>query len=208
MAATSTSVPPRGASARQWQRDQTISAIERAALPVLVRFGYRATTAEHLAEAAGVSVRTLFRYFPSGKDDVILAELRRSVDGLETAVRARPASESLVEALDGARAQWLHRTEIELTDAAQLTAQIARDQPELMARLLGERQLMAERLIEEFAHRLGLDPVDDLRPRLYAHCYVAALVTGYLASLAAPGSDARALVDESIALITPLLTST
>lgn len=193
-----------GVSRRQWQRDRTMTAIEHAALPVLVRLGYEATTAEHLAEAAGVSVRTLFRYFPTGKDDVILAELRRAFDEFEVILRARPPDEPLIDALNKARAVWSWAGKIELSDAARLSAQIARDQPDLMVRLLGERQMLAERLVDFFGERLGLDPVADLRPRLCSHCYASAMITGWLAGRDAPGSDAGAMVDEAIRLLEPL----
>ena len=199
--------PVRPVSQRQWQRDQTIAAIEQAALPVLFRLGYQATTAEHLAEAAGVSIRTLFRYFPTGKDDVILAELRRWIARIEASIRARPADEDLVTALRSGRAEWARRiSTAPYSSAAALTAQIARDQPDLMVRTLGERQMLAERLVDEFARRLGLDPTDDVRPRLYAHCYVSALVTGYLESLTST-RPATELIDEAIELVLPLIGS-
>jgi AcrR family transcriptional regulator len=192
-------------SQRQWQRDETISSIERAALPELVRRGYESTTAEHLADAAGVSIRTLFRYFPSGKDDVIVAELRRSLDGLESAIRARPEGEGLVDALRAARTEWMAAAHtVDVGAATQLTSQIAAHQPALMARLLGERQMFAERLVPLFAARLADDPEPVLRARLLAHCYVAALVTGYLSSLAAPGSDPGELVERALAMVRPL----
>lgn len=201
------------ASQRRWQREQTIGEIERAAMPLLVRQGYRATTAEHLAEAAGVSVRTLFRYFPSGKDDVVLVGLRRSLDMLEEEIRARPPSESLVEALAAARVAWLERLQqsvgsppaIITADGMRLAAQIATEQPDLLSRLLGERHLLAERLVDDFAARLRLDPEIDVRPRLLAHCYMSALVTGYLTSLRSPDLDGNLVADEAIALITPLM---
>jgi AcrR family transcriptional regulator len=200
--------PPRS-SRRQWQRDETIGAIERAALPVLLRQGYAATTAEHLADAAGVSIRTLFRYFPSGKDDVIVAEVRRSLDALEATLRSRPSSERLLDALDASRLEWIaENSQFDMGDASRLTTDISRHQPSLTARLMGERQMFAERVVDEFALRLKLDPNTDLRPRLFAHCYVAALVTGYFTSLELHDADPRALVDQALDLIRPLLDST
>lgn len=197
-----------GVSQRQWQREQTMSAIKHAALPVFVRFGYSNTTAEDLAEAAGISVRTLFRYFPSGKEDIILAEMRRSLDEVESTMRSRPPGESLTEALAAARSDWMSRLhEIDISEAMHLTAQIVRNEPGLFARMFGERQMLAERLVDFFAERLGEDPVADLRPRLLAHCYVSALTAGYLASLGAPGSDTNAMIDDAIAMIWPLLES-
>jgi AcrR family transcriptional regulator len=184
-----------------------MAAIEEAALPVFVQLGYRATTAEHLADAAGVSVRTLFRYFPSGKDDVLLAELRRTLAELEEAILARPPDEPLLEALRRARSTPRDRpAAIGLPQAAALTTQIAHEQPELMVRLVGERQMLAERLVGFFGERLQLDPQTDLRPRLFAHCYMSAMITGYLAALGDPDVDGHALVDQAIELLTPLIT--
>jgi AcrR family transcriptional regulator len=209
----STSTPPRAGtvvprvSQRQWQREETIAAIERAALPLLLHNGYEATTAEHLADAAGVSVRTLFRYFPSGKDDVIVAELRRSLDAFEAAVRARPRTETLIEALEAARKTEIARAgAAAMEDSSRLTSGIVRHQPALLARLLGERQLFAERMVDEFAARLGLDRFDDVRPRLLAHCYVAATLTAYFADLE-HGGQSSARAEAAMAALRPLLTS-
>jgi len=211
MATPTASTTNGGTSRRQWQRDQTAAEIERAALPVLLRLGFDGATAELLAEASGVSLRTLFRYYPSGKDDIILAGLRRSLSAFETALRARPADESLLEALTAARDEWFDQMEAAAPDAAgreravQLTLQIATDHPDLTARMLGERQMLAERVVDVFAARLGLDGATELQPRLAAHCFVAALITAYFAAMSTPGSDARALVEQAVAMIAPLL---
>src|SRR6201996_772696 len=72
----------------------TMEAIEQAALRLFWSQGYEKTTAEHIAAASGVSVRTYFRYFPRGKEDVMILEFRRWVHQLETAMRERPPQES------------------------------------------------------------------------------------------------------------------
>jgi len=195
----------RAPTQRQWQRDRTMAEIQRASLKVFARLGYSATTAEHLADAAGVSVRTLFRYFPSGKDDVLLADLRHSLDLSESALYGAPDEEPLADTLRRASTTTGKRMfGISIHQARSITNQIAREQPDLMARLLGERQLFAERLVTWFGDRLGLDPESDLRPRLFAHCYIAAIVSGYLTGLENPRADASRLIGEAIDLITPM----
>ena len=54
-------------------------------------------TVEQIANAAGISVRTFFRYFPS-RDDVMLALPLRQVEDLCARVASRPSSESVLEA--------------------------------------------------------------------------------------------------------------
>lgn len=70
---------------RERRKDDTRRALEDAALRRFARDGYDATSVESIAEDAGVSARTFFRYFPA-KDDVFdmgrdarQAELRAAI---------------------------------------------------------------------------------------------------------------------------------
>ena len=60
----------------------TMEGVELAALKEFVARGYDDTTADHIAAAAGVSIRTYFRYFPRGKEDVMVLQFRRRDSGL------------------------------------------------------------------------------------------------------------------------------
>jgi AcrR family transcriptional regulator len=71
--------------------------IERAAIELFAVHGPDAVTVEQVAESAGISVRTFFRYFPT-RDDVMYALPRRRVDDLCARVVARPASEGVLDA--------------------------------------------------------------------------------------------------------------
>jgi len=77
----------------------TMDSIELAALHEISERGFDETTAEHIATASGVSVRTFFRYFPRGKEDVMVLQFRRWVQQLGEAMRARPPHESSWTAL-------------------------------------------------------------------------------------------------------------
>ncbi|WP_237224245.1 TetR/AcrR family transcriptional regulator [Rothia nasisuis] len=58
-------------STRQQRRERTHTAIHEAALTLVQEKGLKATTTDEIAEAAGVSPRTLFNYFASKEDAVL-----------------------------------------------------------------------------------------------------------------------------------------
>jgi AcrR family transcriptional regulator len=55
---------------REPKKRQTRDALARAALELFVERGYDETTLAEIADAAGVSTRTIFAYFP-GKEDIL-----------------------------------------------------------------------------------------------------------------------------------------
>jgi len=69
------------------KRRVTRDHIERVALQLFAQRGYEGTTIEDIAEAAGISGRTFFRYFPA-KEDVVFADhpdqLARFAEALRT----------------------------------------------------------------------------------------------------------------------------
>src|SRR6185369_972906 len=68
------------------------------AMALFAQQGYEATTIDELAQAAGMSKRTFFRYFGS-KEDLVLGN-QESIGGeLAAALAARPASEPAWPAL-------------------------------------------------------------------------------------------------------------
>jgi AcrR family transcriptional regulator len=75
--------------------------IERTALELLAREGPQNLTAEQIAAASGISVRTYFRYFPS-RDAALTALARRLNDTTCRRVAARPTGESVLDAFTAA----------------------------------------------------------------------------------------------------------
>ena len=65
---------------------RTVEAILDAAARLFVERGYAATTTNHVAEAAGVSVGSLYQYFPS-KDALVVALDLRHLDRAEARLR-------------------------------------------------------------------------------------------------------------------------
>jgi AcrR family transcriptional regulator len=165
----------------------TMEAIEVAALREFWARGFDETTAEHIAAASGVSVRTFFRYFPRGKEDVMVLEFRRWVHQLADAMRERPPHESAwtaareavrsIRLLGGAggalsvEAVWMHH-------------QVARRHPELHGRMTGYQHGLIEPLVQMAALRMSVDPTVDIRPRLMVHAMITAATVAWLAWLA------------------------
>jgi AcrR family transcriptional regulator len=90
-----------------WQRrrERISLQIERAALELFARSSPEDVTIDQIAEAAGISNRTFFRYFAT-RDEVLAALPRRSLGRLSEAVRARPPSESVLQAFTEAEHAW------------------------------------------------------------------------------------------------------
>ncbi len=72
--------------AKQERAQQTVEDLLEAAARVLARRGYAAATTNRIAEAAGVSIGTLYEYF-ADKDAIFDALIQQQIDVLVAAVR-------------------------------------------------------------------------------------------------------------------------
>jgi len=91
-----TADPPAGL--RERKKRQTRAAILAAADELFQTHGYKHVTVAEIADAANISVKTLFTYFRS-KEDLAFADEYRLRDQLVDAVRTRPAGSSPVQAV-------------------------------------------------------------------------------------------------------------
>jgi AcrR family transcriptional regulator len=82
-------MPPRSLRARKQPRQarsrETVEALLEAAAQVFERHGYAAGTTNRIAARAGVSIGSLYQYFPS-KDAILLALVERHVAEAEVAL--------------------------------------------------------------------------------------------------------------------------
>jgi AcrR family transcriptional regulator len=84
---------------RERKKAQTRTALADAALRLFTERGYDEVTVTEVAEAADVSVTTLFKHFPGGKESLVFDQDNSQRDALVAAVRERPAGQSILEAL-------------------------------------------------------------------------------------------------------------
>lgn len=75
--------------------------IARTAVRLIAARGFDGVTVESIAESAGISARTFYRYFPA-KEDVVVPLIRNGVAAVAEQLARRPASEPLTVALPAA----------------------------------------------------------------------------------------------------------
>lgn len=99
-------------TARQTRSAATVEVIVEAAARILETAGLAGFTTNAIAERAGVSVGSLYQYFPN-KDAITRALIRRELEALEAAVKAidvhRPAPAPLVAFIGIAVNQQMQR---------------------------------------------------------------------------------------------------
>jgi AcrR family transcriptional regulator len=165
---------PRGAHSfdlRERKRSRTRLSIQTEALRLFTEKGYGHTTVEQIADAAAISPRTFFRYFPTKEDVVIWDEYDPlALDLLDS----RPGDEPLAETFRAVLRETLgglyRRDPERLLTRIQLSFTV----PELRARFLDDRTHGVEMLAPLLAHKRG-DPPDELRLRVIGSSLLAAV---------------------------------
>jgi AcrR family transcriptional regulator len=149
------------------RRDVLLAKYEQIAWNLFAKRGFRDVTVDEIAEAAGVSARTLFRYFPS-KEDFLLGFTRRGSQQLVAAIaRLEPSPTPLRSAWQGIRAHSLAKP----PDVRLLTLwrRAAADAPEIHARVRGERvHDLTDAVVQYCAKSTGTVGTDDPLCRLLA----------------------------------------
>ncbi|MEU8466564.1 helix-turn-helix domain-containing protein [Streptomyces sp. NPDC029006] len=84
---------------RERKKAATRQALADAALKLFLERGYDAVGVREIAEAADVSVTTLFKHFPDGKEALVFDQDTDREAALVAAVRDRPVGRSIPQAL-------------------------------------------------------------------------------------------------------------
>lgn len=157
---------------RERKKQQTRDAIVATALRLFRTKGYDATTVAEIADAADISPRTFFGYFPA-KEDVVFHDHQALLDGFVERLDARRPSE---QALDVLRA-WILELDAEAdldSPAARARRRLIRETPALAARERSNLAQHEEVLAAAIAVDLGLD-AGSVRPHLVSAAALAAL---------------------------------
>ena len=157
---------------RERKKLETRRALHDAALRLTLDRGVAKVTVEDIAEAADVSVRTLFNYF-SSKEEAVVGHDPGRPSQLRAALLARPAGE---EPLGSLRAVFVEMAE-QMTVERQLwdkRLQVIKANPELLTAHLAAWSSIERALVEAVAERTGTDPDGDLYPGLVVAAAVGA----------------------------------
>jgi AcrR family transcriptional regulator len=152
---------------RERKKQKTRNTIIKVALELFAERGYEQTTIAEIADAAEVSPRTIFAYFPS-KEDIVFCQLPETHERLAQALRERPDGTTALGALRDFIAGSLTsdpnatlRKRILASDETLQRGERARSGP--------FEQLM----LEAIAKDLNAGP-DDIRPQIVAAAAAAA----------------------------------
>ncbi len=128
--------------------------------------GFDAVTVEEVAEAAGVSRKTVFNHFPSKEDLVFRAGGERRA-ALVAAIRDRPAGTSLVAPFRELTAAWLDRIEADPVEVTLAVPRLVMDSATLRNRLLLGWEQEAAALAPVLAAEAG-EPPEAVAPAVVA----------------------------------------
>jgi AcrR family transcriptional regulator len=162
---------PEPSDLRDRRRAFTADEIERVAVGLFAERGFADVTVDEIADAAGISPRTFFRYFPT-KAHVLRTHQRRLFDRLVQALASRPEDEGPVTALREAFVATC-RMRAEDRDGIVLVGRLLASAGEPTVGDIGVETDRSEELVALVAARAGVDPVTDLRPAV-----VTAAMTG------------------------------
>jgi AcrR family transcriptional regulator len=184
---------------RERKKQRTRETIARAAHELFAERGYHATTLPDIAQAADVSTRTIFAYFPS-KEDILFSDFSVMKEALTKALAERPDGE---DALETVRKFILSLHDVEKSELDE-QLRVCVDSDETLRSHLRARIAQLEELIAP-AIAKDLDaPANDLRPQV-----VAASLTAAFNLLAERSGGSRAKpksAAEMAALIDPIIT--
>ena len=158
-------------SLRERKKLATRRALRQASLDLVAERGFAHVTVEDIAEAADVSPRTFFNYFPSKEAALFGADPGRT-EALRLRLIQQSPGESALEALrivlmDEARARTEELRELGGEPASQLQRMKAsRLDPQLAAARAAHMAMVETVVADALAERLGTDPAKDPYPLL------------------------------------------
>jgi AcrR family transcriptional regulator len=151
---------------RERKKRETRETIASTAMGLFGERGYDAVTVADVAEAAGVSEKTVFNYFPA-KEDLVFGRGQARRQALIHDIRTRPPSASLVEPFRRQTEELLDRLADGEGDAIAAVPRLVTGSSVLRERLFLGWEREAAELTPVIAEETGSAP-DDLVPGIVA----------------------------------------
>src|SRR5713226_2910339 len=184
---------------RERKKQRTRETIARAAHELFAERGYHATTLPDIAEAADVSTRTIFAYFPS-KEDILFSDFPLMKNALAQALAERPEGQ---DALETVREFILSSHKLEKSDLDERLHLCIESDETLRSHLRARIAQLEELIAPAIAKDLDA-PVNDVRPQVVAASLTAAF---NVLSEQGAGSSAKPTSAEDVAAqIDPVIT--
>jgi mycofactocin system transcriptional regulator len=178
-------------------RADTRSRIEQAALELFARTGFEQVTTDEIADAAGISRRTFFRYFAT-KADAVWGDFASHVERLDQLLATARTDQPVLASICAAYVEVNDYSTADLPMLRQRMALILRE-PALQAHSQVRYADVYRVVAEHVARRTGERP-DMLLPRLVATTTRAAATTAFEVWLAdgttSLGDDLHAAFDQ------------
>ncbi|WP_405531141.1 TetR/AcrR family transcriptional regulator [Streptomyces avidinii] len=186
-----------------WDRSRqaVVASIFETAMRLFAERGYEATTIAQIAKEAGISQRSLFRYFGT-KEDIVCGEQEEHGELLRAAVEAQPAAATPWEALRAGFEALMdaHGSPEQLLEITTLIF----DTPSLRARYTQKRLRWQEMVLPAVTARMaaGEGPVSEVRAAAVVATVFACVDAATEAWVRSGGrTDLAALYDEALAAV-------
>jgi len=187
------------AGLRERKKQRTRETIARAAHELFAERGYHATTLPDIAEAADVSTRTIFAYFPS-KEDILFSDFPIMKEALAQALAERPEGE---DALETVRKFILSSHGLEKSELEEQVSRCVESDETLRNHLRARLAQLEDVIAAAIAKDLGA-PENDLRPQVVAASLTAAFIV--LSERGGGPSAKPKSADDVAAQIDPVIT--
>lgn len=159
--------------ARAIGRRAVLESIQNEARNLIEERGFDGTSIDDIAAAAGVSVRTFYRYFDS-KEEVALSWLDDPAPLLRERLLSRPSSEPIWVSLRRAMDVFTEVSGEQLREI-HLAAKLARESASFARGFTVRWVLWEELFADAIAEHLRVEHALDARPKYYAALAMAAL---------------------------------
>jgi AcrR family transcriptional regulator len=183
---------------RERKKQRTRETIARAAHELFATRGYQATTLSEIADAADVSTRTIFAYFPS-KEDILFSNFALMRESLVQALAERPEGQ---DALETVREFILTLNNVESSEQDEDLRLCIESDETLRSHLRARITQLEELLAPEIAKDLGAS-ANDLRPQVVAASLTAAF--NVLAERGRGSTVKKKSADDLAAMIDPII---
>jgi AcrR family transcriptional regulator len=156
---------------RERKKVHVRTTIQREALRLFSEHGFDATTVEQIADAAGISTATFYRYFTSKEDSVVTDEYDPI---FVESFMERPSDEPMIEAVRAVMTGVVVHYSVRDRDLLVLRHELQRKTPALAAAVFEETE-RSQQMFAALMARHVRRPVDDIDVRIACGALTGAL---------------------------------